>query len=38
LAIVKHIVSRHRGALTIESDIGKGSVFTIYLPPASAGR
>jgi two-component system phosphate regulon sensor histidine kinase PhoR len=34
LAIVKHIVSRHRGALVIDSEIGQGSVFTVYLPVA----
>ena len=32
LAIVKHIASRHRGRLKIESQPGKGSVFTILLP------
>jgi two-component system phosphate regulon sensor histidine kinase PhoR len=32
LAIVKHIVSRHRGALEIDSELGKGSRFTVYLP------
>ena len=32
LAIVKHITNRHRGVLTIESDIGKGSTFSVYLP------
>ncbi|MEP3244579.1 MAG: phosphate regulon sensor histidine kinase PhoR [Sneathiella sp.] len=32
LAIVKHIVSRHRGQLEIDSEIGKGSEFTIRLP------
>ena len=32
LAIVKHIVNRHRGRLRIESEIGKGSSFTIVLP------
>ncbi len=34
LAIVKHIVARHRGALHIASEAGRGSVFTVYLPPA----
>ncbi len=34
LAIVKHITIRHRGALTIESDVGKGSTFTVHLPLA----
>jgi two-component system phosphate regulon sensor histidine kinase PhoR len=32
LSIVKHIVTRHRGRLTIGSKIGEGSVFTVYLP------
>ncbi len=36
LAIVKHITNRHRGVLTIESERGKGSNFSIYLPIASA--
>ncbi len=34
LAIVKHIVSRHRGALVVDSDVGRGSTFTIFLPVA----
>ena len=29
LAIVKHIASRHRAALTIESEVGEGSIFTL---------
>lgn len=32
LAIVKHIISRHRGAMMIDSVVGKGSVFSVYLP------
>jgi len=36
LAIVKHIVSHHRGALDIESELGRGSVFTVHLPTATA--
>ncbi|MDD9878783.1 MAG: ATP-binding protein [Magnetovibrio sp.] len=32
LAIVKHIVNRHRGRLQIESEIGKGSTFSVFLP------
>lgn len=32
LAIVKHIANRHRGRLMIDSDVGKGSVFTLYIP------
>jgi len=34
LAIVKHIVNRHRGQLLIESEEGKGSAFSIWLPVA----
>jgi two-component system phosphate regulon sensor histidine kinase PhoR len=36
LAIVKHIVSHHRGLLEIDSELGKGSVFTVHLPVAAA--
>ena len=36
LAIVKHIISRHQGRLGIESKLGEGSVFTVFLPPAPA--
>jgi two-component system phosphate regulon sensor histidine kinase PhoR len=35
LAIVKHILNRHRGALVIDSELGHGSVFTVWLPAAS---
>jgi two-component system phosphate regulon sensor histidine kinase PhoR len=34
LAIVKHIISRHQGRLSIESRLGVGSVFTVFLPAA----
>ena len=32
LAIVKHILRRHQGHLAIESELGRGSTFTV-LPP-----
>ena len=32
LAIVKHILIRHRGWLKISSQLGKGSIFAVYLP------
>ena len=32
LALVKHILNRHRGRLTIESEAGKGATFTVRLP------
>ncbi len=34
LAIVKHILRRHQGHLAIESEPGRGSTFTVYLPAA----
>lgn len=34
LAIVKHVARAHRARVTVESEAGKGSVFTIVLPPA----
>jgi two-component system phosphate regulon sensor histidine kinase PhoR len=32
LSIVKHILHRHRGVLAINSTVGVGSTFSIYLP------
>lgn len=32
LALVKHILNRHRGRLEIASTLGKGSTFIAYLP------
>lgn len=32
LALVKHIVARHRGQLSIESELGKGATFAVSLP------
>jgi two-component system phosphate regulon sensor histidine kinase PhoR len=34
LALVKHILNRHRGRLTIESEPGEGASFTVELPEA----
>ncbi|WP_293209619.1 ATP-binding protein, partial [Parvibaculum sp.] len=36
LAIVKHIVNRHQGSLSIESELGHGSSFSVLLPVAPA--
>lgn len=35
LAIVKHIVNRHQGTLSIESELGQGSAFSVLLPVAA---
>ncbi|MDE3059618.1 MAG: PAS domain-containing sensor histidine kinase, partial [Pseudomonadota bacterium] len=32
LAIVKHVLNRHHGVLTIDSELGQGSTFSVYLP------
>jgi two-component system, OmpR family, phosphate regulon sensor histidine kinase PhoR len=32
LAIVKHIVAAHRGSVTVESTVGRGSTFCVHLP------
>jgi two-component system phosphate regulon sensor histidine kinase PhoR len=36
LAIVKHIALAHRGGVAVESEPGRGSVFTIWLPREAA--
>ena len=35
LSIVKHIIERHRGRLTFESEVGKGTTVHVLLPVAS---
>lgn len=35
LAIVDRIVTRHRGRVEVDSSVGRGSVFRVFLPAAS---
>jgi signal transduction histidine kinase len=32
LSIVKHIVEAHQGKVTVESEVGRGSIFSIHIP------
>jgi two-component system, OmpR family, phosphate regulon sensor histidine kinase PhoR len=36
LALVKHVLNRHGGRLTIESTLGAGATFTMHLPLGTA--
>ncbi len=36
LSVVHGILRSHGGAITVESDLGRGSTFRVYLPSASA--
>lgn len=38
LPISRHLIERHGGTLTVTSQVGKGSTFTITLPLAEAGE
>jgi len=37
LSLVKHIIEAHQGSISVESDVGKGTRFTILLPLKRAG-
>jgi signal transduction histidine kinase len=36
LAIVSKVIDEHGGKITVESELGKGSVFRVYLPLRAA--
>ncbi len=38
LAICRHIVERHDGKIWVESVLGEGSIFYIYLPLKFSGE
>jgi len=38
LALVKHILQRHRGRLSIESVLGRGATFAVRLPIVTSAR
>lgn len=38
LSIVHTIIKNHRGAITVDTEVGKGSIFTVYLPKATLGE
>src|SRR5205823_12592030 len=38
LAIVKHVLLRHRAELEIDSEIGRGSTFSVRLPARRVER
>jgi signal transduction histidine kinase len=38
LSLVKHIVEAHGGRVTLTSELGRGSTFTVFLPVSPTGR
>ncbi|HEX2089719.1 MAG TPA: ATP-binding protein [Actinomycetota bacterium] len=36
LSIVKHVAENHGGSVSVESELGRGSTFTVRIPAASA--
>ncbi|MFZ2467871.1 MAG: ATP-binding protein, partial [Parvibaculum sedimenti] len=38
LAIVKHIVNRHQGTLAVDSEVGRGTVFSVLIPVAGEAK
>jgi signal transduction histidine kinase len=38
LAICKEIIEHHKGRIEVQSELGKGSTFSVYLPAEAAAR
>ena len=38
LAICKDIIEHHGGRIEVASEVGRGTIFTIFLPAAEANR
>ena len=38
LSIVRHVAENHGGTVTVESELGVGSTFTVELPASDCGR
>jgi signal transduction histidine kinase len=36
LSVTRGIISQHRGRIEVESSLGQGTTFTVWLPPATA--
>ena len=38
LSLTKHIVDRHHGYITVESEVGKGTTFMLHIPKEYRSR